>query len=146
LAQVFAFFSRPQNLAVMTPAQMRLEITSAEPAELSRGLRIEYNLRAAMMPLHWRTFIETYQPQRLLIDSQEQGPYRCWWHEHHCHADGADGASTMMEDRVYFAPPFGIAGDAASRVMVMPALRRIFRFRAHAMELRFRGGQTALGG
>jgi uncharacterized protein len=144
LAEVFAFFSRPQNLAVMTPADMRLQITSAEPAELSRGLRIEYNLRAAMMTLHWRTFIETYQPQRLLIDSQEQGPYRCWWHEHHFQADGA---ATLMEDRVYFAPPFGIVGDAASHVMVMPALRRIFRFRAQAMDLRFRGGgETPVAG
>jgi ligand-binding SRPBCC domain-containing protein len=43
-----------------------------------------------------------------------------------------------MEDRVYFAPPLGAVGAAAGRLFVIPALRRIFRFRAQAVQLRFR--------
>lgn len=136
LSEVFSFFSRPQNLGVMTPADMRLQITSAMPEQMSRGLQIEYTLRVGPLPLHWRTRIEDWEPQRRFVDYQEQGPYRCWWHEHHFHLDGA---STLMEDRVYFAPPLGIVGAAASTVFVRPALRRIFRFRAQAMQLRFRG-------
>ena len=84
--------------------------------------------------------IEVWQPPRLFADYQEQGPYRCWWHEHHFEPDGA---STLMEDRVYFAPPFGIVGGAASHLFVMPALRRIFRFRGQAMQLRFRAVANA---
>ncbi|HKD65561.1 MAG TPA: TIGR01777 family oxidoreductase [Candidatus Binataceae bacterium] len=135
LGEVFSFFSHPQNLAVMTPADMRFQITGATPAEMSAGTRIEYKLQVGPLPMLWRTLIEVWQPQRLFIDSQEKGPYRCWWHEHHFKPDGA---STLMEDRVYFAPPFGILGAAAGHFLVMPALRRIFRFRAQAMQLRFR--------
>ncbi|HEY2107541.1 MAG TPA: DUF1731 domain-containing protein, partial [Candidatus Binataceae bacterium] len=41
-AEVFAFFSRPQNLGVMTPADMRFQITGAVPAEMCRGTQITY--------------------------------------------------------------------------------------------------------
>jgi uncharacterized protein len=139
IAEAFTFFSRPQNLGVMTPADMRFRITSTPP-EMSAGARIEYTLRAAMLPIHWRTRIEAWQPQRFFADSQERGPYRAWWHEHHFKPDGA---ATLMEDRVYFAPPLGILGRAASYPLVMPQLRRIFRFRTQAMRLRFRAQSDA---
>lgn len=139
IAEVFSFFSRPQNLGVMTPADMRFQITGVIPAEMSKGTLIEYTLRVGPVPLRWRTTIEAWQPPRLFADSQRKGPYRCWWHEHHFEPDGG---STLMEDRVYFAPPFGFVGSV-TQVLVMPALRRIFRFRAQAMQLRFRGVANA---
>ncbi len=135
LAEAFAFFSQPRNLGVMTPADMRFQITSLAPAEMARGTCIEYKLRVGPLPLSWRTLIEAWEPERLFVDFQEQGPYRCWWHEHHFQPDGA---ATLMEDRVYFAPPLGAVGAAAGRLFVIPALRRIFRFRAQAVQLRFR--------
>ncbi len=140
IAQVFAFFSKPQNLGVMTPADMRFQIEGPVPGQIAQEAAIDYTLRVGPIPLHWRTHIEAYQPERLFIDSQERGPYRSWWHEHYFQAE--DGA-TMMEDRVYFAPPFGMLGALASHVVVMPALRRIFRFRAQAMKLRFPGAATS---
>jgi uncharacterized protein len=140
VARVFSFFSHPQNLGVMTPGSMRFMIEGSPPAKLSRGDRIDYRLRVGPMPLNWRTQIETWQPERLFIDSQERGPYRCWWHEHHFRPDG-DG--TIMEDRVYFAAPLGVLGNLASHVLVMPQLRKIFRFRAQAMRMRFPSASDA---
>jgi uncharacterized protein (TIGR01777 family) len=134
--EVFSFFSRVENLGVMTPADLRFQLTTPAPVEMGRGTRIEYRLRPGPVPLSWRALIEVWEPQRLMIDLQEKGPYRCWWHEHHFRPDGG---ATLMEDRVYFVSPFGVIGAAAGRFMVMPALRRIFRFRAQAMRLRFPG-------
>jgi uncharacterized protein (TIGR01777 family) len=139
VTEVFSFFSRPQNLGVMTPADMNFQIKGDPPDEIQRETRIDCSLRVGPMPLQWRTRIEAWQPQRLFIDSQERGPYRCWWHEHHFQPDGD---ATLMEDRVFFAPPFGIAGNLAGHVLIMPALRRIFRFRAQAMRLRFRASPS----
>jgi uncharacterized protein (TIGR01777 family) len=135
MAEVFSFFSRPQNLGAMTPARMRFRIVSVKPAEMSRGTQIEYTLRVGPIPLRWSTLIEVWQPPDFFADYQEQGPYRCWWHEHHFQSAGA---TTVMEDRVYFAPPLGVVGRAAGLVLVMPSLHRIFRFRAQAIQLRFR--------
>jgi uncharacterized protein len=136
LAEVFAFFAQPRNLGVMTPSAMRFRIIGEPPPRMSRDLEIDYSLHVAGLPLRWRTRIEEWRPNELFIDSQERGPYRSWWHEHHFRAAGAQ---TMVEDRVYYAPPFGSAGHALNALFVGPELSRIFRFRAHAMRFRFPG-------
>jgi ligand-binding SRPBCC domain-containing protein len=41
IEEVFGFFSKPQNLGVMTPSSMRFRIPSDMPAEIRRGQRIE---------------------------------------------------------------------------------------------------------
>ena len=124
----------------MTPADMRFRITST-PAEMSAGARIEYTLRAAMLPIHWRTRIEAWQPQRFFADAQERGPYRAWWHEHHF---SADGRVTEMEDRVYYAPPIGPLGMVANTFIVAPELEKIFAFRRQAIRLRFPGSGDSI--
>jgi uncharacterized protein (TIGR01777 family) len=134
IAEVFRFFSKPQNLGVMTPRAMRFQILGTMPEEIRRGLRITYSIRLGPAPLRWRTCIEEWQPPVLFADSQESGPYRCWWHEHHFEPDGN---STLMEDRVYYSPPLGPAGTVANVFFVAPALRRIFSYRCQAMRLRF---------
>jgi uncharacterized protein len=134
IEEVFQFFSKAQNLGVMTPSAMRFQILGAMPGEIRRGLRIEYSVRLGPVPLRWRTCIEEWQPPNFFVDSQERGPYSCWWHEHHLQRDGN---STLMQDRVYYSPPLGAAAILANAFFVAPALRRIFSYRTQAMRLRF---------
>ena len=42
-----------------------------------------------------------------------------------------------MEDRVYYALPFGWLGRLAHRLFVSRTLRAIFGYRGHAVRLRF---------
>jgi uncharacterized protein (TIGR01777 family) len=132
--QVFAFFSRPQNLGVITPAAMAFRIRSA-PEEVVEGAIIDYSLRVAGAKLKWRTTIDHWSPGRCFVDAQSRGPYRSWWHEHHF---TAQGTTTVMEDRVYFAPPLGPLGRLAQRLFVGPQLREVFGYRSQAIRLRFR--------
>ena len=134
IEEVFRFLSKPQNLGVMTPRAMRFTILSELPHEFRPGLRIEYALHLGPVPLQWRTRIEEWKPPGLFADSQESGPYHCWWHEHHFQPDGN---RTLMEDGVYYAPPLGFAGTVANVLFVAPALRRIFWYRRQVLRLRF---------
>ncbi len=134
IEDVFDFFSRPQNLGVMTPTELRFQILSAMPDKIMRGLNIDYALQLGPVPLKWRTCIEEWEPPRLFADSQESGPYSSWWHEHHF---TADGDRTLMEDRVYYSPPLGPLGAVANALFVAPALRSIFAFRTQAIQFRF---------
>jgi len=134
IEEVFRFLSKPQNLGVMTPRAMRFTILGELPHEFRPGLRIEYALHLGPVPLQWRTRIEEWKPPGLFADSQESGPYHCWWHEHHFQPDGN---RTLMEDRVYYAPPLGFVGTVANLLFVAPALRRIFWYRRQALRLRF---------
>jgi uncharacterized protein (TIGR01777 family) len=134
--EVFRFFSRPQNLGVITPPGMSFRIRQA-PDEVGAGGTIDYTLRVAGAPIRWRTVIEHWAPQSCFVDAQERGPYRSWWHEHHF---TAEGAGTVMEDRVYYAPPLGPLGRLAQWLFVASQLRDVFGYRSQAIRLRFPAG------
>ncbi len=133
LDEVFAFFSRAENLGLLTPPAMRFRITDA-PRRVEKGSEIAYRLRVGPVPIRWRTRIDEWEKGVRFVDSQIEGPYRSWWHEH---SFRAVGESTLMTDRVYYAPPLGPLGRMANSVFVAGQLREVFGYRAGVMRLRF---------
>ncbi len=134
LAEVFAFFSSPQNLALLTPPEMGLTIVGTPPAGMSAGLSVDYRMRVARLPIVWRTFIEVWEPGVRFVDTQTRGPYACWWHEHRF---AADAGGTAMGDTVLYAAPFGVLGSVAQHVFIARELRRVFAFRTSVIRQRF---------
>jgi len=133
LDEAFAFFSKAENLGMLTPAAMRFSI-SGEVPEIGEGTMIDYRLRVGPVPIAWQSRIADWLPGVRFVDQQERGPYRSWYHEH---SFRAEGTSTVMEDRVYYAPPLSLLGRLANRVFIVPTLRRIFQYRADVIRLRF---------
>jgi ligand-binding SRPBCC domain-containing protein len=131
--EAFAFFSRAENLGLLTPAAMQFSISGRVP-EISEGATIDYRLQVGPVPIGWRSRIVAWRPGTRFVDQQERGPYRSWYHEH---AFRAEGTSTVMEDRVYYAPPLSLLGRLANRLFIAPTLRRIFQYRADVIRLRF---------
>jgi uncharacterized protein len=133
LDQTFAFFSKAANLGVITPAAMRFSIQGEVPP-MATGATIDYRVRVGPLPVRWRTRITAWEPGWRFADLQEKGPYRFWRHEH---TFQADGRRTVMEDRVYYTPPFGLFGRLANRLFIRSTLRRIFQYRGDVIRLRF---------
>jgi uncharacterized protein len=131
--EAFAFFSQAENLGLITPAAMHFEIQGGVPV-ITNGATIDYQLRVGPMLIRWRTRIAEWEPPHCFIDLQESGPYRCWWHKH---TFSAQGNRTVMEDHVYYAPPFGALGRLANRMFIVPRLRQIFGYRSDVIRLRF---------
>jgi ligand-binding SRPBCC domain-containing protein len=134
IEDVFAFFSRPENLGTITPPRMGFVITDS-PDRLEEGALITYRVRLAGLPVRWRSRIDRWRAGESFVDVQLSGPYHCWWHEHRFVADGA--GRTIMHDRVLYTPPFGILGRLANRLFIANKLRSIFAFRSGAIRLRF---------
>jgi ligand-binding SRPBCC domain-containing protein len=132
--EVFAFFSRPENLGAITPARMAFSITESS-TPMGEGATIAYRLRVGGVPLQWRTRIERWLPGKGFVDAQLEGPYHCWWHEHRFIAEGS--SRTLMLDTVLYTPPMGLLGRIANRLIITGALRDIFAYRADAIRLRF---------
>ena len=130
LREVFKFFQDPRNLARITPPNLRFDVTTAGNIEMRKGALIDYTIRWLGLPMKWRTLIAEYQPPRLFIDEQVQGPYRYWRHRHDF--TEAEGVS-VIRDRVEYELPLGIMGRMAHAFVVERQLKGIFSYRQRAI-------------
>lgn len=126
LAEVFDFFSRAENLEILTPAFLHFKIVSINPQPVQRGTLITYKLRIHGMPLRWTSKIRDWNPPTQFVDVQTRGPYRLW---HHTHRFIAEGDSTRIIDEVIYDLPFGLLGKIAHAVMVRSDVEKIFQYR-----------------
>ncbi len=132
LADTFAFFARPENLARITPPWLGFRMRTAEPVTMAEGLLLDYIIRVLGIPLRWRSRIIEYNPPHGFRDVQVIGPYRRWDHRHRFWAE-TDG--TVVEDRVEYALPFGLLGRLAHGLFVRRQLAAIFDYRHRQIEV-----------
>lgn len=133
--EAFDFYGNAANLEPLTPPWLRFEVTTVGPVKMEAGTHLDYRLRLHGFPIRWQTRIELWEPPRRFVDIQARGPYALWEHTHLFEPDG-DG--TVIRDRVRYAIPYGPLGALADRLFVRRDLRRIFDFRAQAVDERLR--------
>jgi ligand-binding SRPBCC domain-containing protein len=131
LPEVFEFFSRPENLARITPPSLGFVILTPSPIEMRVGTQIDYTIRIAGIPLRWRTLISVYDPPNRFVDEQLKGPYVYW---HHTHRFYSVLGGTMINDEVRYALPFGPLGLPAHWLFVRRKLDQIFSHRKAIVE------------
>jgi hypothetical protein len=126
LPEVFAFFSRAENLETLTPSFLHFKILSVSPQPVQEGTLISYSLRLHCIPLRWTSKIIEWEPPHKFVDLQLRGPYKLWHHEHRFEA--RDGG-TLITDTVTLALPFGMLGQIAYKLRVHAEVNEIFAFR-----------------
>ena len=84
LEKTWEFFSSPENLDKLTPANMGFDILKPRPLpKMYEGQIIEYKVRPVLgIPLYWKTEITEVRPMKFFIDNQIKGPYNLWRHKH----------------------------------------------------------------
>jgi ligand-binding SRPBCC domain-containing protein len=130
------FFSRPDNLKLITPPEMNFVITrpfvsdKAYPGEI-----ITYKVSPVTgIYIKWVTEITQVKDKEYFVDEQRFGPYSMWHHEHHFKT--MDGG-VEMTDMVYYKIPFWFFGDIANRLFVRKKLETIFNYRFKKVEEHF---------
>jgi NADH dehydrogenase len=137
--EVFAFFSRPENLGRITPPAMGFEQLSTD-LDMRAGLEIDHRIRPLpLIPMRWRSRIETYDPPSGFTDIQVRGPDSSWVHRHRFSA--VDGG-TRSDGDVEYSRTLGPRGELAHRLNVRSQLLEIFRHRARTIEAIFAGAST----
>lgn len=131
--EVFAFFSRPENLQVITPPWLDFRMVKTPEALGARSL-IRYRLRWHGIPVRWTTEISEWSPPDGFVDRGISGPYALWNHEHRFMQQNG---GTTMSDRVTYALPFGGLGEIAHTLAVKRDVEKIFDFRAETMRQLF---------
>jgi ligand-binding SRPBCC domain-containing protein len=137
-SEVWDFFSRPQNLAAITPPEMKFRVLNATPSNhIYPGQIIEYKVcPLGGLSIYWMTEITQVKEGRLFIDEQRVGPYRLWHHQHHFNA--VEGG-VEMTDIVHYQLPMGWLGNLAHGLFVKKRLEAIFDFRFQKAEEIFAG-------
>ena len=130
LDEVFAFFSKPDNLEKLTPPRMHFRIVTPL-AQMVDGARIDYRLRLAGIPVRWRSLISVWDPPRHFADVQEKGPYAQWDHHHYFQPLG-DGV--LMTDRVRYRMRLGVLGRLLHWGWARRSLSAVFDYRYHQVE------------
>ncbi|MDX1661178.1 MAG: SRPBCC family protein [Gemmatimonadota bacterium] len=131
LDEVFDFFSRAENLQILTPPWLDFRVETPTPLEMGEDARIDYRLKVRGIPIRWRSRIVAWDPPRRFADLQETGPYRLW---HHVHEFEPVDDGTLCRDRVTYAVP---GGAIVHRLFVRRDVRTIFDYRHRALAGRF---------
>ena len=129
---VFNFFSRPENLSLITPARLKFDILTPTPIKMKEGQLVDYSLRIMyIIKLHWRTLITHYEKPYKFVDQQLKGPYTLW---HHTHTFEEKDGGTLIRDELKYAIPFGILGRIVHALYVKYDIRSIFRYRQKILD------------
>ncbi len=112
LEKAWDYFSRPDNLADITPANLGFVIRTQHGREqMYAGQIIEYTIKPVLgIPLYWMTEITHVEYLRFFVDEQRYGPYTFWHHQHHFNPLPG---GVEMTDIVHYKLPFWILGDIA---------------------------------
>lgn len=139
IEEVFAFFSDPANLALITPPRLDFRMVVPGPIEMRVGALLNYKLRIRGFPVRWRSKITEWEPPHRFVDEQIRGPYRLWIHEHKFEL--RDGG-TLVRDHVRYAVPFDWA---LHKLVVRPDVERIFAYRTQSLLRRLSNHNLAAG-
>ncbi len=133
--EVFGFFSRPENLSVITPSNLNFKILTPSPIEMKQGAVIDYTIQIIKVPIHWRTLITTYEPPFKFVDEQIKGPYNFW---HHTHMFKEVPEGVEIYDEVNYSIPFGPLGVMLHAFWIKKDLNNIFEYRKDVIENMFK--------
>jgi hypothetical protein len=126
LEVVFEFFSKPENLEMITPKSLSFNILTPTPIKMEKGSLIDYTIRLFGVPIHWRTLISDYEPPFRFVDQQIKGPYTFW---HHTHTFKLVEGGVEIIDEVKYSLPLGWLGTLAHAIWVRKDLEEIFEYR-----------------
>ncbi len=134
LEQAWLFFSRPENLKLITPPDLKLTLTSSLK-EMYEGMLIQYTVSPMFhIPLHWTTEITHIKHHHYFIDEQRAGPYRMWHHEHHFRQlnEGVE-----MTDILHYDIGMGFIGKLADKWVISARIEHIFEYRSSVLKSMF---------
>lgn len=122
IAEVFAFHERDDALPRLSPPFPPVRVVRREG-----GIRPGASVELRIGPIRWLAAHTVYDPPRLFVDEQVEGPFATWVHRHEFEA--VDATTTRLTDRVTFTLPGGALVNALFGRVVAWSLVPMFRFR-----------------
>lgn len=132
--KVFEFFSKAENLELLTPKWLKFQIVTPLPIAMRQGTVIDYKISLFGIPMNWQSEISAWHPPLSFSDTQLKGPYTKWVHRHRF--EEKDGG-TLIIDNVKYRMPGAFLTPLINTLFVKPQLNQIFNFRAKIIRQQF---------
>lgn len=130
--ELLAWHGRPGAFERLTPPWLRTRVEESvgniAPGDWKR-LRVPV---VGPLGFSWKVVHEEATTVSGFVDIQKEGPFRSWKHEHRF-LNGGDG--TVLEDRLSYELPYGMAGRFLGGKRIEAEFDRLFRFRHYRTEL-----------
>lgn len=133
IAKVWAFFSIPSNLKLISPSHMKFQILNGTLDEMVLGE--EYVYRFLLLPyiyVKWRNEFIEIKVNEYFVDTMRKGPFLFWEHKHSFGA--LDMNTTLLKDEISFRMPFGYLGKWVGELIVKKIIKKSFEKRYHEIE------------
>ena len=126
IEEVFNFFSKAENLNLITPEELQFRILTPLPINMQKGVLIDYKIKINGFAFKWRSEITEWLPPFKFIDTQIKGPYSVWIHEHTFmpHPEG-----TIVKDEIDYLSRGWILEPVIQKLFVRKNLEHIFDYR-----------------
>lgn len=124
--EVFACLADPRQASHLLPRWIRVQLVSGDGAPVGAGTVLDFRVTYLGVPFAWRTFVREFDPPFRFLAVQLRGPFARWEHRHRFLAVGD---ATLMEDRLVYRLPLGLAGRAAHAVVVGRLMATAWRYR-----------------
>jgi ligand-binding SRPBCC domain-containing protein len=125
VALVFDFFCQPSNWVRIAPPDLHLRLVEG-PERIHRGASLTLKGRRWGMPQRVVSEITTFEPKRLIVQEQRQGPLSRWIHTQRFEEISG---GTSVDDEIDYEPPGGVLGLTVTAAFLARDLMQIFAFR-----------------
>jgi ligand-binding SRPBCC domain-containing protein len=146
VSHVFAFFSNPENLPRLMPAETHTRLDSLQriapppapdghssPSPAGVGSILHTSFRPiSWLPVRqtWIARITEFEWNHHFADVQQKGPFKTWHHRHEFIAETRDVFSgTLVRDIIDYEVGFGPLGAIANSLFIGNQMRAMFAAR-----------------
>lgn len=135
IEEAWEFFSNPNNLSKIMPAEMGFKIMDGASLPLYEGQIITYKVTPLpAFKTAWVSEINHINKPHFFVDTQLEGPYKLWHHKHYLESTKK---GTKITDVVHYQVPFGLLGRLLHPIIVKPKLDQIFAYRTEQINALF---------
>lgn len=135
LQETWNFFSSPENLAEITPPEMKMEMLDKSSTSMYEGMVLRYKVSPLLgIKLNWTSEITKIEPLHYFVDKMIDGPFAIWHHQHFFE-EAENG--TIAKDVIHYKLPLGPIGKLFHPLLVKNNVNALFEYRKQKLEEKF---------
>lgn len=121
---VYAWHARPGAFERLVPPWDDIEVVESDHS-IENGATLRMRIHKGPAYVTWLARHENHVPGEQFVDTQEEGPFSHWRHQHRF--EPADGGTRLIDEVEYAIPIASALGLSES--LTRPILERMFKFR-----------------